>query len=271
MVLALGILSKLARKWKSVSDCTILYTHCETWRNMLLASESRFFLQDALEDCSKCLLSLQPHWNCKPHLHFHSPPLWTSPELSPLILSLPWEALPPAVKKVYIEQEEAIISFSNVEYCRLLLLLPLRHKKSIESFNLMCVPLNSFKNLVIKEEDLLTFILPYASMLHALLTHLHSSWIPHKKQCNKATNLFHSSRTKRHSKCIQSILTDSSPAKSLLCQKRRRSSSRKEAKRRGSSPTGSPKWRLFARWAPHPFLPCHSLPSLRFCTPESKP
>jgi hypothetical protein len=64
----------------------------------------------------------------------------------------------------------------------------------------MCVPLNSFKDLVIKEEDLLTFILPYPSMLQALLTHLHSSWIPHKKQCYKATNLFHSSRTKRHFK-----------------------------------------------------------------------
>lgn len=224
---------------------------------MLLASESRFFLQDALEDCSKCLLSLQPHWNCKPHLHFHSPPLWTFPELSPLILSLPWEALLPAVKKVYIEQEEAIISFSNVEHCRLLLLLPLRHKKSIESFTLMCVPLNSFKELVIKEEDLLTFILPYPSMLHALLTHLHSSWIPHKKQCYEATNLFHSSRTKCHSKCIQSMLTDSSPAKRLLWQRRRRrrSYSSKEGKRCGSSPTGSPKRRLFARWAPHPFLP----------------
>jgi hypothetical protein len=95
-----------------------------------------------------------------------------------LILSLPWEALPPAVKKVYIEQEEAIISFSNVEYCRLLLLLPLRHKKSIESFTLMCVQLNSFKDQVIKEEDLPTFILPYPSMLHSLLTHLHSSRIP---------------------------------------------------------------------------------------------
>jgi hypothetical protein len=197
-----------------------------------------------------------------------------------LILSLPWEALPPAVKKVYIEQEEAIISFSNVEYCRFLLLLPLRQKKSIESFTLMCVPLNSFKDLVIKEEDLLTFILPYPSILHALLTHLHSSWIPHKKQCYKATNLFHSSRTKRHSKCIQSILTDSSPAKRLLCQKkrrrRRRSSSRKEGKRCGSSPTGSPKWRLFARWAPHPFLSCHSLSfsallHTRKQTLESKP
>jgi hypothetical protein len=36
---------------------------------------------------------------------------------------------PPAVKKVYIEQEEAIISFSNIEYCRFLLLLPFAAKE----------------------------------------------------------------------------------------------------------------------------------------------
>ncbi len=114
-------------------------------------------------------------------------------------------------------------SYYKLFKCRVLpvvVVAAMRHKKSIKSFTLMCVPLNSFKDLVIKEEDLLIFILPYPSMLHALLTHLHSSWIPHKKQCYKATNLFHSSRTKHHSNAFRAFWP--------ILHQQRASSARKE-------------------------------------------